>query len=143
MLRRLAYPPLLPAVAQSGIRPGLDRGDHLDLRVSGQRHRRAVGRDSRPQLVGDSSATVYEVVEASIRQSFVADSALGRVGSTFRVADVLVQLLAMVAGAFLAEAMDVRTAVTLAPLGAVVAAIILWASPARRLRVLPAAKPAS
>jgi Na+/melibiose symporter-like transporter len=95
------------------------------------------------QLVGDSSATVYEVVEASIRQSFVADSALGRVGSTFRVADVLVQLLAMAAGAFLAEAMDVRTAVTLAPLGAVVAAIILWASPARQLRVLPAAEAAS
>jgi Na+/melibiose symporter-like transporter len=90
------------------------------------------------QLVGDSSATVHEVVEASVRQGLVPDRALGRVASTFRVADVLVQLVAMSLGALLAELTSVRTAVTIAPFGAVVAAIILWWSPARNLRVLPA-----
>jgi hypothetical protein len=95
------------------------------------------------QLVGDSSATVYEVVEASVRQGVVAEHALGRVSSTFRAADVLVQLVAMVLGALLAEATTVRTAVTIAPVGAVVAAIILWASPAWHLRGLPVADSAS
>jgi Na+/melibiose symporter-like transporter len=95
------------------------------------------------QLVGDSSATIYEVVEASVRQGLVADRALGRVASTFRFADVLVQLVAMVLGALLAELTDVRTAITIAPLGAAAAAIILWASPARHLHVLPAAEAAS
>jgi Na+/melibiose symporter-like transporter len=95
------------------------------------------------QLVGDSSATVYEVVEASVRQGLVANRALGRVASTFRFADVLVQLVAMVLGALLAELTDVRTAITIAPFGAVAAAIILWVSPARQLHVLPAADAAS
>ena len=95
------------------------------------------------QLVGDSSATVYEVVETSVRQGLVADGAVGRVSSTFRVADVLVQLVAMALGALLAEATDVRTAVTIAPVGAVAAAILLWASPAWRLRILPAAESAT
>jgi Na+/melibiose symporter-like transporter len=93
------------------------------------------------QLVGDSSATVHEVVEASVRQGLVADRALGRVASTFRVADVLVQLVAMLLGALLAELTSVRTAVTIAPFGAVAAAAILWWSPARHLGVLPAAEP--
>jgi Na+/melibiose symporter-like transporter len=95
------------------------------------------------QLVGDSSATVYEVLETSVRQGLVADGAVGRVSSTFRVADVLVQLVAMALGALLAEATDVRTAVTIAPVGAVVAAILLWASPAWNLRILPATESAT
>jgi Na+/melibiose symporter-like transporter len=85
------------------------------------------------QLVGDSGATAYEVIEASVRQALVDGRALGRVGSTFRVADVLVQLVAMLLGALLAEAASLRIATAIAPFGAVLAAAILWASPARRL----------
>jgi Na+/melibiose symporter-like transporter len=95
------------------------------------------------QLVGDSSATIHEVTEASVRQGLVDDRALGRVGSTFRVADVLVQLVAMFLGALLAEAAGLRTAASIAPFGAVLAAAILWASPARRLLVLPVRRDAS
>ena len=91
------------------------------------------------QLVGDSAATVYEVTETSVRQTLVDSRALGRVGSTFLVADVFVQLLAMFFGALLAEAAGLRAAAAIAPFGAVLAAAILWASPARRLFVLPTA----
>ena len=93
------------------------------------------------QIVGDSSATVYEVTEASVRQTLVEGRALGRVGSTFRVAEVLVQLAAMFLGALLAEAAGLRIAAIVAPFGAVLAAIILWASPAGRGLVLPASEP--
>ncbi len=95
------------------------------------------------QLVGDSAATVYEITETSVRQALVDRRALGRVGSTFRVADVLVQLVAMLLGALLAQAAGLRIAATVAPFGAVLAAAILWASPARRLVTLPSGDPAS
>ncbi len=91
------------------------------------------------QLVGDSAATVYEVTETSVRQALVEDRALGRVGSTFRVAEVLVQLLAMLLGALLAEAAGLRLAASVASFGAVLGAVILWVSPARRLVELPSA----
>jgi Na+/melibiose symporter-like transporter len=91
------------------------------------------------QLVGDSAATVYEVTEASVRQTLVDGRALGRVGSTFRFADVLVQLTAMFLGALLAEAAGLRIAAAIAPFGALLAAAILWASPARRLILLRSA----
>jgi len=88
--------------------------------------------------VADSSATVYEVTETSVRQALVDGRALGRVGSTFRVADVLVQLVAMFLGALLAQAAGLRIAALIAPFWAVLAAAILWASAAGRLVVLPA-----
>ena len=37
------------------------------------------------QLIGDSSVTVYDVTETSVRQTMVRDRELGRVASTFRV----------------------------------------------------------
>jgi Na+/melibiose symporter-like transporter len=93
------------------------------------------------QIVGDSSATVYEVTEETVRQTLVEGRALGRVGSTFRVADVLVQLVAMFLGALLAEAAGLRIAAAVAPFGAVLGAVILWVSPAARKLVLPSTEP--
>lgn len=89
------------------------------------------------QLIGDSAVTLYDVTETSVRQSFVHDRALGRVASSFQVAAVLVQLVATIGAGFFAEAFGLRTAAFLAPLGALVAALSLWLSPARRLRDLP------
>jgi MFS family permease len=89
------------------------------------------------QLVGDSAVTLYDVTETSVRQSLVPDRALGRVSSSFRVASVLAQLLATIAGGVLAELVGVRNALFLAPLGAATAAAALWLSPARHLRALP------
>ncbi len=90
------------------------------------------------QLVGDSAITLYDVTETSVRQSFVHDRALGRVASSFRVAAVLAQLVATIAGGVLAEAVGLRAALFVAPAGALLAAAALWFSPARSLRSLPA-----
>jgi predicted MFS family arabinose efflux permease len=89
------------------------------------------------QLVGDSSATVYEITEVSVRQTVVRDRALGRVSSVFHVATGLVQLVATLAAGLLAASIGLRTTMWLAPFGALMAAWILWRSPVRQLRELP------
>jgi MFS family permease len=89
------------------------------------------------QLLGDSSVTVYDVTEVSVRQSLVRDRALGRVSSTFHVASGIAQLSATLAAGLLAEVIGLRPTMWLAPLGGVLAAAILWFSPVRRLKGLP------
>ena len=89
------------------------------------------------QLVADSAVTVYDITEVSVRQTLVRDRALGRVASTFRVAAMTSQLIATLAAGVLAEVIGLRATSWLAPLGGVVAALILWASPVRSLIALP------
>ena len=89
------------------------------------------------QLIGDSGVTVYDVTETSVRQSLVHDRALGRVASSFTVAAGLVQLVATIGAGLAAEAIGLRGAAFLAPIGALTAAGVLWFSPVRRLRTLP------
>ena len=91
------------------------------------------------QLVGDSAATVYDVTEVSVRQTLVADRALGRVTSTFRVTAVIAQLTATLVAGVLAEIIGLRATAWLAPLGGLAGAAILWFSPVRHLVALPAA----
>lgn len=91
------------------------------------------------QLVADSAETVYDITEVSVRQTFVRDRELGRVASTFRVLAVAAQLAATIGGGLLAEVVGLRATAFLAPLGGVVAAGVLWWSPVRILRELPAA----
>jgi MFS family permease len=98
----------------------------------------AVGCLVMQQLVADSAVTVYDITEASVRQTLVRDRALGRVGSTFRVAAVLAQLIATLGAGLLAEAIGVRATSWLAPVAGLLGAAILWTSPARTLLVLPA-----
>jgi MFS family permease len=89
------------------------------------------------QLVADSAVTVYDITEVSIRQTLVRDRALGRVASTFQVASGLAQLVATLGAGLLAEVIGLRATAWLAPLGGLLAAGILWASPVRGLLVLP------
>ena len=89
------------------------------------------------QLVADSAVTVYDITEVSVRQTLVRDRALGRVSSTFNVAAMLAQLTATLAAGVLAEVIGLRATSWLAPIGGLVAAVILWASPVRTLLVLP------
>jgi MFS family permease len=89
------------------------------------------------QLLGDSAFTLYDINETSVRQAFVHDRALGRVTSSFRVAAVGAQLAATIAGGLMAEAIGLRNALFIAPIGAALAAMALWLSPVRSLRVLP------
>ncbi|HEX5578140.1 MAG TPA: hypothetical protein VFY43_00550, partial [Candidatus Limnocylindria bacterium] len=90
------------------------------------------------QLIGDSGVTVYDVTETSVRQALVHDRALGRVSASFTVAAGTVQLLATIAAGLAAEAVGLRNAAFLAPIGALAAAAFLWFSPVRTLRTLPA-----
>jgi MFS family permease len=89
------------------------------------------------QLVADSAVTVYDITEVSVRQTMVRDRALGRVASTFQVASGLAQLLATLGAGLLAEVIGLRATAWIAPLGGLLAAFVLWASPVRRLVVLP------
>jgi MFS family permease len=89
------------------------------------------------QLVADSAVTVYDITEVSVRQGLVDDRALGRVSSTFHVAAVLSQLTATLAAGVLAEVIGLRATAWLAPIGGLVGALILWASPVRRFVHLP------
>ena len=91
------------------------------------------------QIVGDSAATVYDITEVSVRQTLVHDRALGRVTSTFHVGAVLAQLGATLIAGLLGEAIGVRTTAWLAPVGGLVGAAVLWASPVRHLLAMPAA----
>lgn len=93
------------------------------------------------QLVADSAVTVYDITEVSVRQSLVHDRALGRVASTFQVASGLAQLVATLGAGLLAEAIGLRATAWLAPLGGLLAAMILWSSPVRTLRILPERPP--
>jgi MFS family permease len=86
------------------------------------------------QLIGDTAVTVFDVTEVSVRQARVGDRQLGRVNATVRVAMVLAQLAATLLGGLLAELIGLRGAAFLAPVGALLGAWALWASPVRRLR---------
>jgi MFS family permease len=90
------------------------------------------------QLIGDGAVTLYDVAETSVRQARVQDRALGRVAATVQVGSVGAQLAAALAAGLLAEVIGLRATAFLAPLGTLVAAAILVASPVRRLRDLPA-----
>jgi MFS family permease len=89
------------------------------------------------QLIGDGAVTLYDVAETSVRQARVHDRALGRVAATVQVGSVGAQLAAALAAGLLAEVIGLRATAFLAPLGTLVAAGILVASPVRHLRDLP------
>jgi hypothetical protein len=99
----------------------------------------AVGCLVMQQLVADSAVTVYDITEVSVRQTLVHDRALGRVSSTFTVAAMVAQLVATLGAGVLAEIIGLRATSWLAPIGGLLGAAILWASPVRHLITLPAA----
>ncbi|MES1239547.1 MAG: MFS transporter, partial [Chloroflexota bacterium] len=88
------------------------------------------------QLVGDAAVTMFEVTEVSVRQARVGDRQLGRVNATVHVVAVLAQLVGTIGGGLLAEALGLRVATILAPLGALLGATAIWLSPVRRLRTI-------
>ena len=95
------------------------------------------------QLIGDTAVTVFDVTEISVRQARVGDRQLGRVNATVRVAMVLAQLAATLVGGLLAELIGLRGAAFLAPIGALLGAWALHASPVRRLRRIEEPEPAA
>jgi len=87
------------------------------------------------QIIGDGGVTAYDITEQSVRQATIDNRLLGRASSTFRVASVSAQLAGTIAAGLLAEAVGLRAAAVLGPLGALAGAAILVASPVRNVRI--------
>lgn len=90
------------------------------------------------QLVGDSSGTVYEILEVSLTQTIVDGRILGRVNATVEFVTTLTALLGAVGGGLAAEAVGLRGAMALGVLGAAIGVVFVWCSPVRAMRAVPA-----
>ena len=86
------------------------------------------------QLIGDSAATVYDIVEVSLTQSLVEGRVLGRVNATIRTFTILLQLGGTVVGAIVAETLGLRVAMFVGLFGGLFAIAFVWASPIRAMR---------
>ncbi len=64
----------------------------------------------------------------------MGDRQLGRVNATVHVATLLAQLVCTLGAGALALYIGLRETTFIAPLGGVLAAIFLWASPVRRMK---------
>jgi MFS family permease len=89
------------------------------------------------QLIGDSSATVYEIVETSLVQASVGNAVMGRVNATIGTFTTLLTLVGIVGGGIIAEVFGLRTAFAVGLLGAIAAIIVVWFSPVRHIRDAP------
>ncbi|MEW5990224.1 MAG: MFS transporter [Chloroflexota bacterium] len=89
------------------------------------------------QLIGDSLATVYDVLEQSLTQSIVHDRVLGRVNATIEFVTTLLALAGSIVGGVVGELFGLRVAFAVGIAGAVAAVVVVWLSPVRRLRMMP------
>jgi MFS family permease len=89
------------------------------------------------QLVGDSGATVYEILEISLAQSTSSPAALGRVNATIGTFTTLLTLLGTIGGGIIAEVFGLRTAFAIGILGAIASIAVIWFSPVRHIRDAP------
>jgi MFS family permease len=85
------------------------------------------------QLVGDSSGTVYEVLEMSLTQTIVDNRILGRVNASIEFVTTLTALAGALAGGALAVAIGLRLTMAVGVLGAATAVLFIWFSPVRSL----------
>jgi MFS family permease len=88
------------------------------------------------QLVADTAATVFEVTEVSVRQARVEERQLGRVNATVHVSLALAELIGIILGGLLAEALGLRLALLVAPAFTALGGWLLLRSPVRGLRSL-------
>ncbi|HEX5239464.1 MAG TPA: MFS transporter [Candidatus Limnocylindrales bacterium] len=91
------------------------------------------------QLFGDSSGTIYEILEVSLTQTIVDGRILGRVNATVEFVTTLTALLGAVGGGIAAELIGLRGAMVLGILGAAIGVLFVWFSPVRSMREVPAA----
>lgn len=89
------------------------------------------------QLIGDSGATVYEIVETSLVQASVGERVMGRVNATIGTFTTLLTLAGAIGGGILAEVFGLRTAFGVGMLGALAAIVVIWFSPVRHIRDAP------
>ncbi|HUQ42854.1 MAG TPA: MFS transporter [Candidatus Limnocylindria bacterium] len=89
------------------------------------------------QLVGDSGATVYEILEVSLAQSTSSPATLGRVNATIGTFTTLLTLMGTIGGGIIAEIFGLRVAFAVGILGAIASIAVIWFSPVRHIRDAP------
>jgi len=90
------------------------------------------------QLIGDSGATVYDILETSLTQSIVDGRILGRVNATVETVTTLTALAGAVGGGIVAELFGLRASMAVGVLGGATAIAFVWFSPIRSMRTVPA-----
>ena len=89
------------------------------------------------QLVADPAATVYDVVQTSVRQAVTPERLLGRVNASLRVLETGAMLLGALAGGLLGDRIGLRPTLALGAGTILLAAVWLALSPVLRLRATP------
>ena len=90
------------------------------------------------QLIGDVSATIEEITEVTLLQTTVPNELLGRVNGTFNFLTHLFLLVGTIGAGLIGEWIGLRQALVFGLLGGVAAVVIVWFSPLRALREMPA-----
>jgi len=89
------------------------------------------------QFFGDFFGVIPLILSASLRQTLLPHSVLGRVGATFRASHGGTAVLGALAGGLLGEAFGMRAAMLLAVGGLLVGPVIGALSPLWRVRAMP------
>lgn len=85
----------------------------------------------------DVAIAVYLINETSLRQAITPDHVLGRVNANFTVWPAGALLLGSLLGGALGQVIGLRATLTLGVGGVIVAALLLWRSPVRKLHTVP------
>jgi MFS family permease len=91
------------------------------------------------QLIGDVAATIEEITEVSLLQTTVPNELLGRVNGTYNFLTHLFLLVGTIGAGLIGEWIGLRQALVFGLLGGVAAVALVWLSPLRTLREMPAA----
>jgi MFS family permease len=91
------------------------------------------------QLIGDFAATIDEITETTLIQTSVPNQLLGRVTGTYDVLTHLALLVGTIGAGIIGEWVGLREALVFGLFGGVVAVAVVWLSPLRTLREMPAA----
>lgn len=89
------------------------------------------------QLIGDALLVAYAIHAVSLRQTVLPQSVLARANGTLHVVTGLLLPVGALASGWLATEIGVREAVWIGVIGALLAPLILAASPIRTLRRMP------
>jgi MFS family permease len=89
------------------------------------------------QLLGDAFAVAGMILAASLRQTVLPGTVLGRVGASFRATTGGLMVLGALAGGALGEALGLRAAIWVGVAGLALAPLLALASPLPRLREMP------
>ena len=89
------------------------------------------------QVIGDSTGTIYGILETSLTQSIVDGRVLGRVNATVELFTTLLALVGSIAGGIIAELFGLRAALAVGVLGGATAILFIWFSPIRTMRTPP------